>query len=355
MLLAVSIAVVVTVASTLAWAQSKVTSQTEDPGPCAGVSSTNTDGSGLRDSLGASSFDDWALKGTTTLPAPTTKLDRDRDGVSNACDNCPSDANADQLDRDSDGVGNACDNCPSVPNPDQADTDGDGVGDACAVVPVLLALDEDAITTGEEPNNFSEADINETSAAIGARAPLARFTGAAVGTRLTLYSGQVGDEGFFALPAAPANWSAAGPTNDGLRNFLGWPSLPFPHDVGAGLGTPDSQGDREALLDHVAGVTPLRARGLRLLVGKPVCAVVFKSDISMSYGSPLEGSLKGENRGTVAFRVLGVTARSDGSSNLLPAVHVKILDARTACSGALRKLSNPPAPTSSSEPFDVLP
>jgi len=34
-------------------------------------------------------------------------------------------------DRDEDGVTNACDNCPQTPNPDQADADDDGQGDAC--------------------------------------------------------------------------------------------------------------------------------------------------------------------------------------------------------------------------------
>ena len=39
-------------------------------------------------------------------------------------------------DEDRDGVADACDNCPHVPNPDQADGDGDGVGDVCDPHPV---------------------------------------------------------------------------------------------------------------------------------------------------------------------------------------------------------------------------
>jgi hypothetical protein len=39
--------------------------------------------------------------------------DRDRDGVPDATDNCPDDANANQADADKDGVGDACDHLPS--------------------------------------------------------------------------------------------------------------------------------------------------------------------------------------------------------------------------------------------------
>ena len=62
--------------------------------------------------------------------------DVDGDGIANALDNCPDDANADQHDEDGDEVGDACDNCPHIANPDQADVregsaGADGVGDAC--------------------------------------------------------------------------------------------------------------------------------------------------------------------------------------------------------------------------------
>ena len=58
-------------------------------------------------------------------------LDRDRDSVRNASDNCPSVANALQTDTDGDGVGDACDACSLLANPDQRDTNGDGFGNVC--------------------------------------------------------------------------------------------------------------------------------------------------------------------------------------------------------------------------------
>lgn len=69
--------------------------------------------------------------------------DRDRDGVPDVEDNCPSAPNPQQEDENNNGIGDACedfdhdgilnylDNCPFVPNVNQKDTDGDGIGDAC--------------------------------------------------------------------------------------------------------------------------------------------------------------------------------------------------------------------------------
>ena len=57
--------------------------------------------------------------------------DTDADGITDACDICPSASNPGQTDDDHDGRGDACDNCLYMPNPGQEDGDLDGVGDPC--------------------------------------------------------------------------------------------------------------------------------------------------------------------------------------------------------------------------------
>ena len=69
----------------------------------------------------------------------------------------------------------------------------------------------------------------------------------------------------------PTTWNGAGPTTDGLKNYV---------LAGNGLGSGSSP---EKWLDKVPNVTPLRATGLKLLIGQTVCAVVYKSDVSMNY------------------------------------------------------------------------
>ncbi|MHC5002885.1 MAG: thrombospondin type 3 repeat-containing protein [Planctomycetota bacterium] len=73
---------------------------------------------------------------------PETDCDRDGDGVTNLCDNCPDAFNASQTDSDLDGVGNQCDNCLLDFNPDQADSDQDGAGDACDNCPGIFNPDQ---------------------------------------------------------------------------------------------------------------------------------------------------------------------------------------------------------------------
>lgn len=86
-----------------------------------------------------------------TGPDPCADLggDTDGDGVCDANDNCPNDANGSQADSDGDSIGDACDNCPGIANPDQQDSDGDGIGDVCEPIigPVRLESTFGTFTT----------------------------------------------------------------------------------------------------------------------------------------------------------------------------------------------------------------
>jgi hypothetical protein len=209
---------------------------------------------------------------------------------------------------------------------------------------VLLVIDEDSIDNGNEPNNFSETDVNDQMATIGLRDQLKYFR-ENVGKTIELYTGQVGDEAWFALKTIPNTWVNAGPTNNGTQNYLA---------PGPGLGSPNIDDDREVLLDEIPNVTPLRATGLKMLVGYTVLAIVYDSDISINY-SPLEGNLMGDNLGLVAFQVLSVRERTNGSSSSLPIVSIKILNVNDVKNLEISLFSNAPVPTSSSEPFDIKP
>lgn len=207
---------------------------------------------------------------------------------------------------------------------------------------ILLVIDEESIDNGNPPNYFSETDVNDQLATIGQRLPL-RYFRENVGKEIELYTGEVGDEGWHALKTIPNSWINAGPTNIGARNFL---------LAGPGLG--GGEDGPEVLLDKIPNVTPLRARGLKMLTGKTVLAVVYDGDVSINYG-PLDGNLQGANLGVVALEVLSVRRRTDGSSGSLPIVRVRIVSAEAASNAVLKLFSNAPVPKSSSEPFDINP
>jgi hypothetical protein len=207
---------------------------------------------------------------------------------------------------------------------------------------ILMVIDEESIDNGNAPNNFSETDVNDQLARIGQRKTL-RYFRENVGDTIQLYAGEVGDEGWHSLKKIPSSWVGAGPTNNGSRNFL---------QAGPGLG--GGNDGPEVLLDKIPDVTPLRATGLKMLIGKTILAVVYDGDVSTNY-SPLEGSLKGSNLGIVALEILQVTKRTDGSSGSLPRVTVRIINADTAVAASLKLFGNPPVPHSSSEPYDITP
>lgn len=62
--------------------------------------------------------------------ANPTQANRDGDAAGDACDSCP-DLADDQHDEDTDGIADRCDNCPAVANPGQLNDDNDGLGNAC--------------------------------------------------------------------------------------------------------------------------------------------------------------------------------------------------------------------------------
>ena len=206
---------------------------------------------------------------------------------------------------------------------------------------VFLVIDEESIDNGNPPNHFSATDVNDHIARIGLRSELPYFA-ANENDTITLHTGTVGDEGWFAPKTIPSKWNTVGPTADGLRNFL---------LAGPGLG---SGSNPERYLDKIPNVTPLRATGLKMLEGACVCAMVYDSNVSINYG-PLNGSLKGANLGLAAFEVEEVTQLTGYSSGSLPKVEVEIRDTAEVCNGPLSLFSQAPAPTSSSQPYDIAP
>jgi len=249
------------------------------------------------------------------------------------------------------------DNCPDSFNVDVLAGAAFLDADFCfkSLTTNFLVIDEDSISDDNAPNFFTKEDVNEEIADIGVRDTLPGFSGTNVGTTITLHTGEVGDEGWYAITTIPSSWDAAGPIiGDGLRNFF---------LAGPGLGTEDAEGDREALLDKIPDVTPLRFSGLKLLEGERVCAVVYDGDVGMNYGSDktatgLEASLKGSNIGIVAFIVNSMTPVAglpDFSDKSLPVAEIEILDAEEQCENEFELLTGAPVPTSSSEPEDVRP
>jgi len=197
----------------------------------------------------------------------------------------------------------------------------------------------------------TETAVNDDKAAVGLRDEL-RFFDNNKDAIIELQIGHISDQGWFAPQVIPSDWDDAGPTEDGIRNFFGNPANPPTFDVGPGLGTPDTDGDREALLDKIPDVRPIRYHGLLGLLGMNVCAVVYDGDISINYNEPenefpsesaigvKDGSLKGSNLGVVAFNVQRVIPFGGPATSFLDQaddpqeiakVEIKILDPEFAC------------------------
>ena len=110
-----------------------------------------------------------------------TDPDIDEDGILNAADNCPFNANADQVDTDANGKGDACDppdrdgdgilnihdNCPDTANADQADTDHNGTGDVCQ--PVVVAVPWQGSEAKSHPVYSGGTLVLQASASVAGR------------------------------------------------------------------------------------------------------------------------------------------------------------------------------------------
>jgi len=223
------------------------------------------------------------------------------------------------------------------------------------------------------------------------------------GTTVTLATGSVykhskygSSEGWLAPDCIPQKWLSGAAENDntcmtggdreqGINNFLfnGFTSY---------AGAPSSTSIPGRRLQTVAQVLPLRARGLKLLEGTKVCAVVYDGDIEVSYkdkhgkkydyesrdkddkGSKygqefcaadnnvpgshkskkddapcIRGDLAGKTFGIVAFEV--IEARDRDCKYCLPDVDVKVLDPAQTCNNML--LYNAPVPNGPKYPKDI--
>ena len=79
----------------------------------------------------AQPLDDDASIVADAMPDGSPIIDSDGDGIVDANDNCPSNANPGQENEDGDKFGDVCDPCPPVADDNPADDDGDGVANAC--------------------------------------------------------------------------------------------------------------------------------------------------------------------------------------------------------------------------------
>lgn len=151
----------------------------------------------------------------------------------------------------------------------------------------LVIIDEDSIDNGtstiEDAANSHNIDSDrlvndDRSTEVGN--PWLRWNTMFPGDVVLIPTGEVDDEGWFALPENPVGKNGAFSVEDFVAGTV-------PQDK----------------LDEVKDVMPLRNQDLAKLVGRTCVAIVYDSDISMNY-EPIEGNLQGERYGKFAFTVL---------------------------------------------------
>jgi hypothetical protein len=194
----------------------------------------------------------------------------------------------------------------------------------------FLVLDDEGIAGDKPPPGFTEWNVNQGVAGEQQRSVLPFFA-AHVGDQIDLTSGQVGDQGWFAPQIIPQEWADAGPSPDGLQNYI---NATVPN------------GD----LDQIPDVRPLRAAGFCALKGKTIAALVKDSNVGINeVNGQLVGDLTGAYKGKIAFEIVEVTAHPDGGS-MLPVITIRILDATVVFAGVVH-LCEVPVPA----PNDVTP
>ena len=186
-----------------------------DPHPFTGVTSPDdADGDGIADS-----GDNCPDVFNPVRPLDDrSQADADNDGVGDVCDVCPFTADTDDCplpssdDRDRDGLSNDSDNCPSAFNPAQEDADQDGNGDACDACP-------DLPNQGDEPCPFDITVLRtpETAPPEGTRVLLENILVTVIQTTRS--------PGFFVQDSLPGDYS-------GLFIYTGYDNNPPAADDG---------------------------------------------------------------------------------------------------------------------------
>jgi hypothetical protein len=94
-------------------------------------------------------YDEGDTPPPTCAQAHAGSPDTDGDGIVDACDNCPNNANADQADADSDGMGDACEPAPPVTPPTDNHNQQQSTDPGQVVAPTTTEAAPEQLVLGE--------------------------------------------------------------------------------------------------------------------------------------------------------------------------------------------------------------